>query len=212
MFFDAHSHTQFAAFERDCEEVIDRAIALGVWMIIVGTQKDTSRRAIDVAQRYPEGVYASVGLHPIHTEQLLHDAKELDFLAASTTEEQQESQVFSVRKFRSRGEEFDYNYYRQLAQSPKVLTIGECGLDYYRLGGETKPRQRKAFERQIQLSSDVKKPLMIHCRSAFGDLIDILAANSKSLVSPTAGIIHFFTGARVDAKVLLDLGFRFTFG
>jgi len=53
---------------------------------------------------------------------------------------------------------------------------------------------------------------MIHCRSAFADLIDILTGNSKSLDSQTPGIIHFFTGTKEDAKSLLNLGFVFTFG
>ena len=209
MFIDAHTHAQFAAFDKDWKEVIDRALAARVWMINVGTQKDTSRRAIEVARNFPQGVYASIGLHPIHTEKSYHDKEELGVSTGPGGGVEQE--------FKSRGEEFDYDYYRKLASDPKVLTIGECGLDYYRLSGETKHRQRKAFEQQIQLSSEVKKPLMIHCRNAihdpaFHDLIDILTGNSKSLVSQRPGIIHFFTGAKEDARALLDLGFRFTFG
>ena len=166
MFFDAHTHAQFAAFDKDWKEVIDRALSAGVWMINVGTQKDTSRRAIEVARNYPEGVYASVGLHPIHTERSYHDKEELGVSSESASAMERENRDSMAQEFKSRGEEFDYNYYRKLAVGPEVLTIGECGLDYYRLSGETKDKQTKAFEQQIQLASDVKKPLMIHCRSA----------------------------------------------
>ena len=67
------------------------------------------------------------------------------------------------------------------------------------------------FEQQIALSADVQKPLMIHCRNAFGDLIDILCVEQKNL-SQRQGIIHFFTGSVEDARALLDLGFYFSFG
>lgn len=213
MFFDAHTHAHFAAFENDWKEVIDRALVKNVWLVNVGTQKDTSRRAIEVAHGYKEGVYATVGLHPIHTEKSYHDAKEL-----GTGDKAQE--------FTSRGEEFNYNEYLKLAEDPKVVAIGECGLDYYRLSEETKKRQAGTLVKQIELAREVKKPLMIHCRSgvperaspqqgagwnAFGDLITLLNSKSSILNSPP-GIIHFFSGTPDDAKKLLDMGFSFTFG
>ena len=212
MFFDAHAHAQFAAFDVDRKEVIDRALALGVWMINVGSQKDTSRRAVEVVDGYSEGIYASVGLHPIHTETSYHDAAELDSSFGSEKGGQDESRVTSLRAFRGRGEEFDYSYYRNLANDPKVVAIGECGLDYYRLGSDTKYKQMRAFEQQIQLAKEVNKPLMIHCRNAFNDLIQTLIRHSNLLRSDSPGVIHFFTGTLEDAKSLLDLGFSMTFG
>src|SRR5437660_1705575 len=67
MFFDAHSHAHFAAYGNETDAVIKRALDAGVWMINVGTQKDTSRGAVEIANRYPQGVYAAVGIHPTHT-------------------------------------------------------------------------------------------------------------------------------------------------
>jgi len=197
--FDVHVHTQFAAFKDDQDAVIRRALDAGVWMVNVGTQRDTSEAAVAAAHRYPEGVYATVGLHPIHTEKSYHDEQELGIM-------DQESSGFI-----SRGEEFDYEYYKNLAQDPKVVAIGECGLDYYRLTDDTKIRQRVVFERQIALAQETKKPLMIHCRNAFRDLIDILRTPSSKFQAP-AGVIHFFTGSVEDARRLLDLGFYFSFG
>lgn len=197
-FFDVHTHTQFAAFNEDADIVIQRALDAGVWMINVGTQKDTSIKAIELAYKYLEGVYAAVGLHPVHTEKSYHDAKELGGFPES-----------GEGGFTSRGEEFDPKFYRKLSQDSKVVAIGECGLDYYRLGSETKEKQKKVFLQQIELAEEVKKPLMIHCRQAFSDLISILQTTSYKL---QPSIVHFFSGTKDDAKKLLDLGFSFSFG
>ncbi|KKW46453.1 MAG: hypothetical protein A2681_02075 [Candidatus Liptonbacteria bacterium RIFCSPHIGHO2_01_FULL_56_18b] len=221
-FIDAHTHVQFAAFDADREAVVLRALEAGVWLVNVGTQKDTSVSAVELARKYKEGVYAAVGLHPAHTAKSFHDAQELGGGEAA-------------KGFTSRGEEFDHTYYRDLASDSKVVAIGECGLDYAAFvrersersqkrasaeagGGLTqeeieqrKQKQRQAFEAQIRLAHELEKPLMIHCRGAFEDLIRLLSTNSKFL-GPNPGIIHFFTGTLDDASKLLALGFSFTFG
>lgn len=195
-FLDAHTHVQFAAFDDDWQEVIGRALGQNVRLVNVGTQKDTSRKAVEIARNYKEGVYATVGLHPIHTEKSYHDVREL-------------GAGDGAKEFVSRGEEFDYEYYKELARDEKVVAIGECGLDYNRLGGETKKKQKEALVKQIELAREVKKPLMIHCRAAFGDLIDVLKPKAQNL---KPGVVHFFTGSLDDAGKLLDMGFSFTFG
>ncbi|MBI3273679.1 MAG: TatD family hydrolase [Candidatus Colwellbacteria bacterium] len=196
--FDAHTHVQFAAYENDMEAVISRSLQNGVWLANVGTQKDTSAKALEVANKYEEGVYATVGLHPIHTEKSYHDVKELgDGVAA--------------KEFTSRGEEFDYNYYLNLGKNPKVLAIGECGLDYYRLNDTTKERQRTIFLEQVRLAKELDKPLMIHCRQAFGDLIDMLKYN-RGILRDMPGVVHFFSGSMEETRELLELNFSFTFG
>jgi len=101
---------------------------------------------------------------------------------------------------------------------PEAVAIGECGLDYYRFNeAELKEdqikKQKDAFLMQIRLAQEVKKPLMIHCRNAFPDLIEILSDSRLAISqSPNLGIIHFFTGIPDEARALLDLGFSFTFG
>ncbi|MDP3784640.1 MAG: TatD family hydrolase [bacterium] len=222
-FFDVHTHTQFAAFRDDAPAVIERALENNISLINVGTQKDTSSAAIELAKKYAEGIYASVGLHPIHTEKSYHDEKELG-AAPSGGEPRLD--------FTSRREEFDYDFYKKLAEGPKVIAIGECGLDYavfarergerlqkrasaeaFSEGGlpqERIAKQKEIFEKQIALSGEIKKPLMIHCRAAFSDLIEILRASSFKLQVP--GIVHFFSGTKEDAKKLMDLGFSFSFG
>ncbi len=199
---DAHTHAQFAAFSEDEGAVVRRALDAGIWMVNVGTQKDTSKAAIDLAHKY-EGVFATVGLHPIHTEKSYHDAQELG--AAPSGGEPR------LDGFWSRREDFDYDYYKNLAGDSKVVAIGECGLDYYRLTEDTKKKQAEIFIKQIELAHEVEKPLMIHCREAFADLIDLLTSNRQLLTIPS-GVCHFFTGTADDAKKLMDLGFSFSFG
>jgi TatD DNase family protein len=193
-YIDCHTHAHFEAYKDDMKEVIARALAADTWLVNVGTDKETSRQAVAVAEAYPEGVYATVGLHPTHSHKSFHDPEE------SATE--------------NTGEDFDYAYYKALAEHPKSVAIGECGLDYFRMDGDiehNKKRQKEAFEMQIALSKETARPLMIHCRDAFMDLIPMLSYR-KAELNPEPGIIHFFTGTIEEAKQLMELGFSFTFG
>ncbi len=204
--FDAHAHVQFSAFDADRTEAVARARAAGVRFVSVGTQIDTSRAAVALAEAH-EGVYAAVGLHPVHTSRSRHDENELGGGEAA-------------KAFTSRGEVFVAEAYRALAAHPKTVAIGECGLDYFRFHeGEPQEAQRKkqeaAFTAQIALAREAGKPLMIHCRNAFPDLIAILKERRGELRAAGAGgpgVIHFFAGGADDARELLALGFSFTFG
>ena len=206
---DVHTHTHFAAYENS-KEVIERALEKDIWLVNVGTQKDTSKGAVEFAEGYSEGVYAAVGLHPTHTDKSYHDAKELGGGEAA-------------KAFTSRGEVFDYEHYKKLGASEKVVAIGECGLDYYRVPQTNadgtqidtesiKDKQKVAFEMQIKLSHELQKPLMIHCRNAFPDLIKMLNVNGQLLNVDAPGIVHFFTGSVTDAEKLKEMGFYFSFG
>lgn len=212
-FIDCHTHAQFEAFRADYKEVIKRALDSNVFLVNVGTQKDTSRRAVEVAHEYDLGVYATVGVHPIHTHTSFHDERELGVSRIYA----EENADLRGSGFVSREEEFDYEYYKKLAMDDKVVAIGECGLDYYRVtmtdsnDDDKKRKQKEVFVRHIELAREVKKPLMIHCREAYGDLIEILNFKSEALNDPS-GVIHFFCGTKEEARKLLDLGFCFTFG
>jgi TatD DNase family protein len=202
---DVHTHVQFARYDEDRDAVIRRALENDVWMINVGTQRDTSAFAVDIAEQYSEGVYAAVGLHPIHVEATYHDPDEL----GSSDD----------KGFSSRGEIFDHSYYKKLALHPKTLAIGECGLDHYHLGDETKKKQLQTLRAHIKLAVEVEKPLMLHCRdaaspgraSAYDDLIDELR-EAKKMYPNLLGNAHFFAGSKKHAKAFLELGFSFSFG
>lgn len=112
-------------------------------------------------------------------------------------------------------EKFDIEFYRELAKNyPKVVAIGECGLDYFRIGKDDhkeKLRQKKMFEAQIELAVELKKPLMIHCRDAYSELIDILEGKKKEYGEALNANIHFFAGDVDVARKCFDLGFTISF-
>jgi len=198
-YIDIHSHVNFKAFDEDRDAVIRRALDNSTWVINVGTQVDTSKKAVEMANQYEQGVYAIIGLHPIHTGASYHDKKELG-------EEGKE--------FTSRGEIFDKEFYRELLKNKKVVGVGECGLDYYRMDEESIAKQKEAFIEQIKLANEFNKPLMLHIRNspknktnnAYMDALEILKQHSK-----VKGNVHFFAGSLEDAKMFLDFGFTLSF-
>jgi TatD DNase family protein len=90
----------------------------------------------------------------------------------------------------------------------KILAVGETGLDYYR---DLSPReeQREVFRRQIGIALYFKKPLIIHCREAFGDVMSILEEEGAREVG---GIFHAFPGGAQEAERILALGFLLGIG
>jgi TatD DNase family protein len=180
--FDIHSHLNFPDFDRDREEVIERMKQAGVFTVVVGTDKKTSKTAIELAEQN-EGIFASVGLHP--------------------TDKQNEP--------------FDFDYYKNLAQHPKVVAIGECGLDYYRSQearnpkSEIRNKQKDIFKKHIELAIESGKPLMIHCRGAHDEVIEILSGFHSQFSARQNGNIHFFSGTWQEAQRYFNLGFTISF-
>ena len=234
MFIDTHAHVNFKGFEEDAENVIQRALDAGVWVVNVGTQISTSTQAVEMAEKFENGVYAVVGIHPVHT------------YAQDLKEEETE--------FKTREEKFDYEVYKKLASNPLVLGIGECGLDYFRLPVEgdltqIKKLQKDAFIQQLRLAKELNKTLVIHSRSSKGtddaclDILEILkqelgdnlSAPSDALggISPQKGrglqaavvpspseervgerlhiILHSYTGSAEVAKEFVKLGAYLSF-
>jgi TatD DNase family protein len=91
---------------------------------------------------------------------------------------------------------------RALAQHPRVVAIGECGLDFNR-NYSPHPDQEKCFKAQVELAIELKKPLFLHSRDAFPRLGDILNSYLDRLPSAVA---HCFTGNKSELKAYLDLG------
>jgi TatD DNase family protein len=91
---------------------------------------------------------------------------------------------------------------RNLARSPEVVAIGECGLDYDR---DFSPRdqQRSAFEAQLELAIELRKPVFLHQRSAHDDFERILRQVRAKLVG---GVVHCFTGDERELDCYLELG------
>lgn len=128
--------------------------------------------------------------------------------AVALTEKYEEGVYAIVGAHPTTDEEFDYEFYKRLASHPKVVAIGECGLDYFR---DANKKQEENFRRQIELANEVRKPLMLHVRngkdiSAYRLAAKILKEKAKVVFNS-----HFFAGDLEEAKLLLDLGATFSF-
>ncbi len=199
-FFDSHTHVHFKAFEHDMGEVIHRAQEAGVLMVTVGTQIDTSRRALEVARAH-EGVWATVGLHPNHT---------------TAQEFVDENETEATAKVKTRTEAFDAEAYRPLALDPKCVGIGECGLDYYRIPKSTNREevietQKEMVRRQFKLATEVGKTVVIHCRDAYADQAAMIEEAIDRGELGARGVIHCFTGTFPEAQKFVELGFLISF-
>ena len=95
---------------------------------------------------------------------------------------------------------------RELARHPKVLAIGEIGLDYH-YDFSPRPQQREVFERQLNVAAEAGKPVVIHTREAWDDTLALLRSHPLN-----QGIMHCFTGDERQAHQALDLGFHLAFG
>lgn len=199
---DTHTHLNLSAFSEDREEVLARTREAGVAHINVGTKESTSKKAVEIAENN-DGSWAIVGLHPIQTTPDHHD---------------EDTVGENGQPFTSKGEEFNPDFYRTLAQSEKVVGIGECGFDYFRCEPETYEMQERAFIAQIELANELDLPLMIHTRdpksgkesptgrSVYEDVYQTLKQYAK-----VKGNVHFYAGTYEQAEKLFELGFTVSF-
>ena len=169
---DTHCHLDWKAFDPDREAVIDRAAQAGVRrMITIGVDVPSSRRAIEIAEKY-ESVYAAAGVHP-------NDCA--DFSATLLNE------------------------IRVLAQHPKVVAVGEIGLDYYWHEADH-DTQARAFRAQLELAAEINKPVIIHSRDAALDVVAILEDFTYH-VSRITGTLHSYFDDLAIAQRAFAIGF-----
>jgi TatD DNase family protein len=180
MLIDTHAHLDFPEFAPDLDGVIQRAIDAGVDRIItIGTTLESSRKSVQLAERYP-GVYASVGVHP-----------------NSASEERSDF----IREF------------RELLQHPKVVAIGETGLDFYRLPSDAaaaeseKAAQLAAFAQHLEFAATAKKSVVIHQRDSWDETLKILSDHAGRI----RAVIHCFNGSPAQAREAFELGFFISF-
>lgn len=211
MLIDSHAHVNFNAFKDDGDKVIKKCLDSNVWVVNVGAEFRTSKRAVEYANKYDEGIYAIVGLHPIHIK-----VEENDLPGESDNEN---------IKYR---EKFDYQKYFDLARDKKVVAIGEVGLDYHHFeDGVTDLEKEKIIKKQkeifvefIKLANEADKPMVIHCwgvkskeefdhvrADAYVDLIEILKEHPVN----KKGIVHSFIGSYKTAREFRELGFKLSF-
>lgn len=179
---DVHCHLNFHSFEKDYDEAIKNAFKDGVTKIInVGTKIDSSRKAVEFSEKY-ENLYTIIGVHP-------HHADKLDPSANSGQGWLEELEV--------------------LSKNPKVVGIGECGMDFYSYKSNeiVDPKfQKEVFIKQIELAHKLKLPLQIHNRHAGKEILDILNSHKSYLLNPP-GMFHCMSGDIEFLKRVLNLGF-----
>ena len=195
---ETHAHLDYPDFANDLDDVLRRAADAGVTRIItVGTSVESSRRAIDLAEKYP-AVYAAIGVHPTYVEEAEED-------------------VFTPL--------------RELAKNPRVVAIGETGLDYHRLPSEKvaketqvqvmsalrtetdeeieaqirdgayKSKQASLFQQQLDLAVELGLNAVIHQRDAWEDTVKIMQPYTGKL----RGVFHCFGGSLDQANEVLVL-------
>src|SRR6478672_3774876 len=198
MLIDTHAHLDFPDFANDLEDVLRRAEEVEVRRIItIGTSIESSRRAIELAEKYPS-VYAAIGVHPSHAEEAEDDV---------------------------------ITPLRDLAKNPRVVAIGETGLDYHHLASERvakeeqvqvmtalrsetdeeieaqirdgayKSKQASLFQQQLDLAAELGLNVVIHQRDAWEDTLKIMRPYTGKL----HGVFHCFGGSLDEANVVLDL-------
>ena len=182
-YFDIHSHLNFPQYDQDREEVIERLRETETNTIVVGTDLESSQRAVELAEAY-EGIYACIGVHPI-PEQARYGTGPVGF---------------------------DISEFTKLVKHPKVVAIGECGLDFYHAKKEADyDRQKRLFLEQVEFALEHNKPLMIHARDAYEELLEILEPLKVIHRDMLRGNIHFFAGNWAIAERFMGIGFTLSF-
>ena len=199
MLIETHAHLDYLDFANDFDDVLRRANEAGVTRIItIGTSIESSRRAVDLAERY-SNIYAVIGVHPMYAEKAQDDVM---------------------------------TPLRELANSPRVVAIGETGLDYHHLpsvqaakeknvqvfaralqgeveeeieaniqDGAYKSRQASLFQQQLDLTAELRFNVVIHQRDTWDDTLEIM----KPYTGKLRGVFHCFGGTLEQANEVLDL-------
>jgi len=180
MLIDTHAHLDYSDFDEDRAQILSRAAERGVTEIIsIGTRVDSSTRAVELAENFPN-VWATVGIHPCDVHEAPDDA---------------------VARLRA------------LAQSRRVVALGEIGLDYHHLPegedkiAETKRRQALLFRQQLELAAELGLNAVIHQRDSWNDTLAIL----KEFTGRVRGVFHCFGGTLEQAREVIALGHLVSF-
>lgn len=185
-YIDIHCHLDFPDYGEDIMAVFERMKEKKVGAITIGTDLESSKRAVRTAEEAKEKygwpyVWACIGVHPADNH----------------------SEVFNEEEF------------EKLVQSPKVVGIGECGLDFFRVKPDMleaeKERQEKLFRQQIEFAVKHDKPLMLHCRAAYNETLSVLKEYKNQFQEKLRGDSHFFAGNVEQAQGFVELGFSCSF-
>ena len=186
MIIDTHAHLADEKFDADRDAVIARARDAGVTTLIeIAESPEGWDAAVQLAEKHPF-IFACLGIHPHHA----HHAGPAEWPALAQK-------------------------LRRLLQHPKVVAVGEFGLDYFRMRN-SKEQQDYLFRQQLTLAKELVKPIVIHCREAHADmqtaLKEFYPGTTANMECPRpAGVIHCFSGSWEDAQAYMFRGFLLGF-
>ncbi|MBN1779097.1 MAG: TatD family hydrolase [Candidatus Buchananbacteria bacterium] len=182
MLIDSHAHLNFEGFDQSWRQVAQDCLANDVWVINIGAQLATSKKAVEIAESFPQGIFAAVGLHPLH-----------------------------VLGGQFHPEEFNVDDYQRLIDSSKrVVALGETGIDFYHLDSNFE-KQKEVFLQHIDLARKNDLALIVHARNskdgsknAYQEILQVIKQYRDKEIR---GVIHCFGGSLEEAKKFLELGF-----
>lgn len=178
---DSHCHLQAEQFTNDRDAVLASACAAGVEVVIdVGIDLGTSRSALELSRTHRRRQQPATRGPRVHATAGLHPNE-------------------------CQNHERDWAELAALCADENIVAVGETGLDLYwdRVALAT---QLASLERHLDLAAQLGKPVVLHCRDAFPELFEYLAARA-----PVRGVLHCFTGDAGDARRCLDLGLHVSF-
>jgi TatD DNase family protein len=201
---ETHAHLDYPDFAPDFDEVLRRATEAGVTRIItIGTSIESSRRAVELAEKYGN-VYAVIGVHPTVDDGNLED------VATPLRELAKSARVVAI------GETgLDYHRLPSIeARKQKAVQVfnalgsgTEEQIEATIEDGAYKSRQADLFEQQLDLAVELKLNVVIHQRDAWEDTLDIMRPYGRQL----SGVFHCFGGTREQADEVLALGHLVSF-
>ncbi|MDB6148285.1 MAG: DNAase [Spartobacteria bacterium] len=199
MLIETHAHLDYPDFAHDFDDVLRRAEEAGVTRIVtIGTSVESSRRAVELAEKYPN-VYAAIGVHPTCVEQAEEDVIDpLRELAKS-------SRVVAIG-------ETGLDYHRlpsvELAKDRKsqvfakaLQTTTEEQIEADIHDGAYKSKQASLFEQQLELAVELGLNVVIHQRDAWNDTLE----NMKPYTGKLRGVFHCFGGSLEQANAVIEL-------
>ncbi len=205
MLIDTHAHLDYPDFAGDFEAVLQRATDAGVTRIItIGTSVESSRRAVDLAEKYPN-IFAVIGVHPTCVNESPEDViTPLRELAKS-------------RRVVAIGETgLDYHHLpsakvaRDKATQVFARALQTTMEEEIEAGihdGAEKSKQASLFEQQLDLAVELRLNVVIHQRDAWSDTLEIMRDYGRTL----SGVFHCFGGTKEQAEEVIALGHLVSF-
>ena len=184
MLVDVHSHIYFKHFDKDFDEMLERAKKVGVTTIVCsGVDHESNFKVLELSKKYPI-IKASLGIYPLdavglgYYDDVPREARQIDV----------DEEIKFIRKNKN-----------------NIIAIGEVGLDKSPDGDCKLKEQEEVFLKAIRLAKEINKPLVVHTRKAEKECIDLLESeNAKNVV------LHCFTGNLKLVKRAESLGFSFS--